>query len=198
MVLINKVYTKGGDKGETSLVGGARVPKDHPRVEAYGTMDELNSIIGLVRCFNLKKPQSKARDQFEDILLSIQHRLFDLGSDLATPEDKKNPNSPVIQEAHVKWLEDVIDDMNRDLPPLESFTLPGGTEITAFLHQARTVCRRMERRLITLNTNETINPQVIAYINRLSDALFVFSRWVTANLGEEEFLWIPNRKDEGV
>ncbi len=197
MVRINKVYTKKGDQGETSLVKGVRIAKDHARVEAYGTTDELNSILGLVRCFNQQKPPSEERDRLERILKNIQNRLFDIGSLLATPPGVERPERKYISEANVTWLEGIIDSMNAELKPLNSFTLPGGSTVLAFLHQARTVCRRAERRIVTLNREEPVDPLLIAYINRLSDALFVFSRWSAVKLGETEFLWEPGKEDEG-
>lgn len=223
MVQINKVYTRGGDKGQTSLAGGGRIAKNHPRVEAYGTVDELNSIIGICQCHNLLKPESPQRDQLEKILQGIQQKLFDLGSELATSPDKANKKGPSITEKNIQWLEDVIDVLNADLPALTSFVLPGGGPVTAFLHQARTVCRRAERRTLDLSQQETVgeskpggeirtktkklgatktsSPQpvgwwVVPYLNRLSDCLFVLARWSSKNLSEPEFLWEPGKEDD--
>lgn len=195
MVRIGKVYTKGGDKGETSLGHGGRIPKDHPRIESYGTVDELNSILGIVRFYNLEKPRSVRRDKLEIILHNIQQKLFDLGSELATKPDLKNKHSLSISEENVNWLESVIDAMNEDLLPLNSFTLPGGGAVNSFLHQARTVCRRTERQILRLSREEDLGPSVLPYVNRLSDALFVMGRWVGSNFGEKEFLWEPGQKD---
>ncbi|MFQ5444176.1 MAG: cob(I)yrinic acid a,c-diamide adenosyltransferase [Nitrospinales bacterium] len=195
MVRINKVYTKKGDKGETSLGGGVRVQKDSPRVEAYGTVDELNSVIGITRYFNLQKDASIRRDKLEIILRSIQQRLFDLGSELATSPEKPNKNKCAVTEENVHWLEQVIDEMNGELKPLPSFVLPGGGPVNSFLHQCRTVCRRAERDILRLSRHEELSPWVLAYINRLSDAFFVFGRWVGSTLGEEEFLWEPVSSD---
>lgn len=195
MVRINKVYTKKGDKGETSLGGGVRVQKDSSRVEAYGTVDELNSVIGITRYFNLQKEPSVRRDKLELILRSIQQRLFDMGSELATSPEKSNKNPCAVTEENVHWLEQVIDEMNVELKPLPSFVLPGGGPVNSFLHQCRTVCRRAEREILRLSRQEEVNPSVLAYINRLSDAFFVFGRWVGSTLGEEEFLWEPVSSD---
>ncbi len=195
MVRINKVYTKAGDKGETSLAQGKRIFKDHPRVNAYGTIDELNSLVGIVRCFNLKKSDSVRRDKFESILQTIQQRLFDVGSILATDPTSDRKNLPALTEQNVTWLEEVIDAMNEELSPLNSFVLPGGSPVNAFLHQCRTVCRRAEREIVTLSREEEIESNLIAYVNRLSDALFVFSRWTASTMNEDEFLWEPGKSD---
>ena len=189
MVRITKVYTKTGDKGQTGLVGGRRLPKTHPRIEAYGTVDELMSVIGIARCFNSQKEPSTRRDKFEVILQAIQQKLFDIGSELATyPGDEYEGQVKVGQE-EVHWLEAVIDAMNKELSPLTSFILPGGSPLPAFLHQARTVCRRAERAVIRLSEEEPIGESIVPYLNRLSDALFVFGRWVSATLGETVVLW---------
>ena len=194
---IDKVYTRGGDKGETSLGNGDRVLKDDPRVEAFGTIDELNCVVGLVRCANLKKPESGSRDKFDLILKSIQQRLFDVGSELAINATKET-NILSLNEENIKWLEAVIDTMNEDLKVLDSFVLPGGGELNSFLHQARSVCRRSERRVITLSRDEKIGSWIVPYINRLSDAFFVFSRWTTLKMGEPEFLWEPGQTDPDI
>ena len=190
MVRINKVYTKKGDAGETSLVGGEKVSKDNIRVEAYGTVDELNSFVGAVRSFNAQLPASERRDKLELILNTIQQRLFDLGSILATAESAAS-YSKEFPEENTKWLEDVIDAMNEELEPLTSFILPGGSPLNASLHLSRTVCRRAERVVTTLSKEEQVPAQVMAFLNRLSDALFVFSRWVVSTMDEEEYLWKP-------
>ncbi len=197
MVRINKVYTRAGDTGETSLAGGGRIPKDHPRVEAYGTIDELNSLLGLVRYFNRQGPPGARRDKLDAILGVIQNWLFDFGSELATDPEyaRKTGRGLSVKEHYAAWLEEVIDAMNEELDPLPSFVLPGGGAAAAFLHQARTVCRRAERRILTLSREEPLAPQCQVFINRLSDALFVFSRWVAHSLGEEEPLWEPEMKE---
>ena len=193
VVRINKVYTKKGDEGETSLVGGIRIPKDHPRMEAIGTVDELNSLVGLVRTFNHQKPASDRRDKFDGILQTIQQWLFDLGHELAC--DPRNPPKKgqvaEMTDEKVQWLEEVMDAMNEELEPLDSFVLPGGTPVNAFLQQCRTVCRRAERVIVCLSRQEKVGPLAISFINRLSDTFFVFSRWVACTLGEEEVLWDP-------
>lgn len=189
MVKITKVYTRTGDSGETGLVGGRRLSKTHDRIEAYGTIDELNACIGIVRSWNEQKTQSLRRDKFEQILEAIQQKLFDLGAELATYPGDEYEGQVTLQAHDVSWLEQVIDAMNEELPKLFSFILPGGTPLNASLHLARTVCRRGERQVLRLNETESVNPEVIAYLNRLSDALFVFGRWVSATMDEQEVLW---------
>ncbi len=194
MVRINKVYTRTGDEGDTGLVGGRRVAKEHPRIEAYGTVDELNSVIGLCRSFLAQKKRSKHRDKLDLILESTQQRLFDIGSELATlPGDEYEGQVKVSVEV-THWMEEVIDLMNDDLDPLKSFILPGGTPLNAFLHQARTVCRRTERSVLRLHRDEEVSSEIRTFLNRLSDFLFVCGRWVTVTLGEEEVLWVPGKE----
>lgn len=193
MVKITNVYTRTGDGGETGLVGGRRLPKVHPRIEAYVTVDELNSLVGIVRSHNDDKPAETRRDKFELILEAIQHKLFDLGAELATAPGDEYEGQVLMQPDDAAWLEQVIDAMNEELPKLFSFILPGGSAMNAALHQARTVCRRAEREVLRLSVDEPVNPHVIAYLNRLSDALFVFGRWVSATLGEREVLWEPGK-----
>lgn len=191
MVRINRVYTRKGDSGNTSLVGGRPIRKDHVRVESYGTVDELNSLIGLARSFNSQKQQDKKRDALDRILQFIQQRLFDLGSELATQPGDEFEGQVKIAAEDVSWLEEVIDTMNGELEPLTSFVLPGGGTVASFLHQARAVCRRAERLTVTLAGEEEVGESVLPYLNRLSDALFVFSRWVTVTMDEPETLWQP-------
>jgi len=190
-IRLNKIYTRGGDKGLTSLVGGARVPKDSYRLEAYGTVDELNTIVGLVRTFAPEYEVRIGPDYvwYWEMLRRIQNELFDLGSELATPPDAEYPGMHRMSEAEVEKLEQEIDLMNEALEPLKSFTLPGGGKLNAFLHQARTVCRRAERVSWTLAREEQVNQQLLIYLNRLSDHLFVQSRWIAKRLDEPEFLW---------
>lgn len=195
-IRINRVYTRGGDKGTTHLVGGAEVPKDSPRIEAFGTIDELNSILGLARTFNehalaaaASGPAGDAARELEGILMGLQNELFDLGSQLATPQGSEYPGMLVIGDTEVTALEKCIDRCQEDLQPLESFILPGGGTVAAFLHQARTVCRRAERRVIELSHVESIDPGAIRYLNRLSDLLFVLSRWIALHSGTPEYLW---------
>ena len=195
MFNINKVYTKTGDYGETGLSRGGRIGKDHSRIKSYGAIDELNSIIGLVRHFNSQKKESVKRDKFDLILANIQQRLFDVGADLATKPDYKKNENLTLKKSNVLWLENVIDEMNEGLEPLNSFILPGGGIVNAFLHQSRTVCRRAEREIVRLSRDEEIGPNILPYVNRLSDALFVFGRWVGDAMGEEETLWQPSIND---
>jgi len=143
----------------------------------------------------LQKSPSRRRDGLNLIFQALQQRLFDLGGELATRPESSRATGPAVEETHVRWLEEVIDTMNGELEPMNSFVLPGGGPVTAFLHQARTVCRRAERRVLRLQKEEAVGPQVIPFLNRLSDALFVFSRWVAATLGENEILWEPGQKD---
>lgn len=189
-IRITRVYTRTGDGGETALVGGRRVPKDAPRIEAYGTIDELNAIIGLARVFNAERLK-KGKDYrwLDEVFRSIQNELFDLGSELATPDDSAYEGMHRVGEAQVTALEQLMDRCQKDLKPLKSFVLPGGGRVGGFLHQARTVCRRAERRVLALARVETISPWPLKYVNRLSDLLFVLSRWVGHRLGETEYLW---------
>ena len=189
-VRITRVYTRAGDKGDTALVGGRRVPKDSPRIEAYGTIDELNSIVGLARAFNAeqKKPSKKSR-WLDEVLRRLQNELFDLGSELATPAESSYEGMFRVGAEQVTALERLMDECQKELAPLKSFVLPGGGPVGAFLHQARTVCRRAERRVLELSRVEEIGEWPLKYVNRLSDLLFVLSRWVGKHLGETEYLW---------
>ena len=190
-IRINKVYTRTGDAGKTRLIGGEERWKDDARVEAYGTVDELNSEIGL--CRELLKEQKE--DQFSSLirfLKSVQNELFNLGSQLAAAEDRDSENLPQLSDDAISKLESKIDTVNESLLELTSFVLPGGSVINAQFHMARNVCRRAERRTVTLSRNETVVPENIRYLNRLSDALFVWSRWVSHILGDTENFWNPN------
>ncbi len=188
-IRINKVYTRTGDQGDTHLVGGKRVAKDDPRIESYGTIDELNSVLGIVRAFNDAQRGSPVHARLDAILRQIQNELFDLGSELATPPDAAWEGMIRVGDAQVKVLERTIDECQKDLAPLKSFILPGGGQIAAFLHQARTVCRRAERDILRLGRREPIGDGPLRYVNRLSDLLFVLSRWASKHLGEREYLW---------
>jgi cob(I)alamin adenosyltransferase len=189
-VRITRVYTRTGDRGETALVGGRRVPKDSPRIEAYGTVDELNAVIGLARVFNAERKKSGRRHRWlDEVLRRLQNELFDLGSELATPDDAAYEGMHRVGEAEVKALEALMDQCQKDLAPLKSFVLPGGGRVGGFLHQARTVCRRAERRILALSRVESLSPWPLTYVNRLSDLLFVLSRWVGKKGGETEYLW---------
>jgi len=188
-IRITKVYTRHGDKGQTHLVGGSRVAKDDPRIESYGTIDELNAILGIVRACNDAATPSPASKRLDQILRQIQNELFDLGSELATPPDAVWEGMIRICPEQITVLERTIDECQVDLAPLKSFILPGGGSVAAFLHQARTVCRRAERDILRLMHREPIGNPVLAYVNRLSDLLFVLSRWMSHSLGEPEYLW---------
>jgi len=189
-IRITKVYTRTGDKGETALVGGKRVPKDSPRIDAYGTIDELNSIVGLARVFNEEKLTAGDAHRFLDLALrQIQDELFDLGSELATPDDFSYDGMYRVSEREVKKLEELIDECQKELGPLKSFILPGGGRIGAYLHQCRTVCRRAEREILRLSRAEPLSEWPLKYVNRLSDLFFVLSRWISKKTGEQEYLW---------
>ncbi|HUK41489.1 MAG TPA: cob(I)yrinic acid a,c-diamide adenosyltransferase [Candidatus Acidoferrales bacterium] len=190
MIRITKVYTKTGDRGETALVGGKRVPKDSPRIEAYGTIDELNSIVGLARAFNEEKLADGDPHRFLDaVLRQIQDELFDLGSELATPPDFFQEGMYRVGENEVHKIEQLIDKCQEELEPLKSFVLPGGGKIGAYLHQCRTVCRRAEREILRLSRAEALSEWPIKYVNRLSDLFFVLSRWISKKTGKDEYLW---------
>jgi len=189
-VRITRVYTRAGDKGDTALVGGRRVPKDSPRIEAYGTIDELNSIIGLARAFNTEQKKRGRKSRWlDEVLRRLQNELFDLGSELATPAESFYEGMFRVGASQVTALERLMDDCQKELAPLKSFVLPGGGRVGGFLHQARTVCRRAERRVLELSRVEDIGEWPLKYVNRLSDLLFVLSRWVGKHLGETEYLW---------
>lgn len=177
-----KIYTKTGDDGNTSLFGGQRVAKDSARVEAYGTVDELNSYIGLLRTYDLPE---LAENWLED----GQQKLFIIGSDLATPLDTKADWLVRLNEDAISSLEQQIDLMTEQLEPLKNFILPGGTQSAATAHVARTICRRAERRCVELAHHEDINPNTIIYLNRLSDFLFTMARWINFMNGESEQKW---------
>jgi cob(I)alamin adenosyltransferase len=187
MVYLSRIYTKTGDKGDTALGDGSRVPKDHPRVAAYGSIDELNAVLGLLAAQSPNQPES-------DLLRCIQNDLFDLGADLcvpAVPEEKAGTRLRVTA-AQAEHLEKTIDRLNENLAPLRSFVLPGGRQAAAWCHLARTVCRRAERDVVTLARGEPVNPQVVIYLNRLSDLLFVLGR-VYNNNGRDDVLWQPGK-----
>ena len=189
-IRITRVYTRTGDKGDTALIGGKRVLKDSPRIEAYGTIDELNAVIGLARVFNAER-LTKGKDSrwLDEVLRRLQNELFDLGSELATPEDAAYEGMHRVGAAEVTGLERLMDQCQKALTPLKSFVLPGGGRVGGFLHQARTVCRRAERRILALSRVEPSSEWPLMYVNRLSDLLFVLSRWVGKRLGETEYLW---------
>ncbi len=190
-----KVYTKTGDKGTTALFGGTRVPKHHIRIESYGTVDELNSYIGLIRDQDINPLYKKT-------LIEIQDRLFTIGAILATDPEKailKNGkerlNIPKISESDIEFLENEIDTMESKLPPMTHFVLPGGHTTVSFCHVARCVCRRAERLSVQLNETEPVNEGALKYLNRLSDYLFVLARKLTFDLNAEEVKWIPKKEE---
>lgn len=179
-----KIYTKTGDNGETSLFGGQRVPKDDPRLKAYGTVDELNSILGIA----ITETKS---DEIKEILIEVQNDLFTLGSDLATPTDKENRNFviPRVNKGQIEKLETFIDSIEYKLPELRNFILPGGTKAASFLHLARTVCRRGEREAVTLSGKVDIGINPVIYLNRLSDLLFVLARYENLSSNHPDIEW---------
>lgn len=176
-----KIYTKTGDKGETGLFGGKRLPKSHIRIEAYGTVDELNAYIGLVRDVN-------ENDEVRQLLKEIQDRLFTIGANLAS-DPSKNMSTPDIQTSDIELLEKAMDKMDAELAPLKNFILPGGHTAVSFCHIARCVCRRAERLVVALNLTEPVEPILIRYLNRLSDYLFVLGRKMAKNLDVKEVVW---------
>lgn len=179
-----KVYTKTGDKGETSLFGGKRVPKYNMRIEAYGTVDELNSWIGLIRDQDIDSSYIK-------VLLEVQDRLFTLGAELAADPDKPKLKKPDLLDSDIIFLESEMDKMDESLPPMTHFVLPGGHNTVSYCHIARCVCRRAERLSVELSTHEDIDEFIVRYLNRLSDYLFVLSRKLTLDLNAEEKPWLP-------
>ncbi len=189
-----KIYTKTGDKGTTALFGGTRVPKHHIRIDSYGTVDELNSHIGLIR-------DQDINTHFKDVLIDIQDKLFTVGAILATDPEKailksgkERLNIPKISEADITILEQEMDQMNDSLPPMTHFVLPGGHQTVSFCHIARCVCRRAERLASALNDIEPFQPESLKYLNRLSDYLFVLARKLSHDLQAEEVKWIPKKE----
>ena len=189
MVVLNKIYTKTGDDGTTALGSGERRPKNDLRIDAYGTVDETNAVVGLVRL-----QTQEGAPEVDRTLSRIQNDLFDLGADLATPEtDQDLGYEPLrITEAQVTAIEEAIDALNADLSPLRSFVLPGGSAASAHLHLARTVSRRAERLMVELSAREKVNPSAVRYMNRLSDYFFVASRYLN-NKGVDDVLWVPGQ-----
>lgn len=193
---INRVYTRSGDSGETGLVGGARISKAHKRVAAYGTIDEVNAALGLVK-ERLTPPLAELREVIE----RIQQELFDLGSELATPPSFTYPNQWHAEPAHAERIEQLCDHYGEGLPELESFILPGGSEVAALLHIARTVSRRAEREIVALSLStdpeDQVNPHVLKYVNRLSDLLFNLARWSLMTEGRTAPLWVKESARKG-
>lgn len=179
-----KIYTKTGDKGQTSLIGGTRLPKHHIRIEAYGTVDELNSHVGLLRDV-IEHPNTR------DLLIDIQDRLFTIGSQLAADPVKSKMQLPPVFEEDIVRLETAIDEINEQVPEMKSFVLPGGHVYVSYSHIARCVCRRAERSVLRLAESEEINEIHAKYLNRLSDYLFMLSRWLTFRLNAQEIPWKP-------
>jgi cob(I)alamin adenosyltransferase len=179
-----KIYTRTGDEGETSLIGGTRVPKDHYRIEAYGTLDELNSYIGLVK-------DSFEHENTREILGKVQDRLFSIGSHLAADPERSRMVLPQLNDSDLVLLEKEMDQMDEDLPPLKNFILPGGHPIVSYCHIARCVCRRAERATVKLDHLEKVEPIILHYLNRLSDYLFVLARFIGLELKAPEINWKP-------
>src|SRR5437870_5003633 len=190
MVYLSRIYTKTGDRGDTALGDGSRVPKNHPRVAAYGSVDELNAVLGLLLAIEPQVAEA-------ELLRSIQNDLFDVGADLCRPQPAEETAGQRlrIRAEHGQRLEQAIDRLNADLAPLTSFVLPGGRPAAAWCHLGRTVCRRAERDVVTLSQAEAVNPQVIVYLNRLSDLLFVLAR-VYNNQGQADVLWVPGKTQQ--
>jgi cob(I)alamin adenosyltransferase len=202
-ITINQVYTKKGDRGETALVGGQRVAKDDARIDCYGTIDELNSFVGaarqsLIEGATTASPDSAARlNALANTLRRVQHELFNLGSILATLPADVHPKQPRVTEVDIERLEQEMDECQEHLPLLRSFVLPGGSRANADLHVCRTVCRRAERLCVALARQTEVDPAAVMYLNRLSDAFFVWSRYVVLHLGTGELLWEPDASATG-
>lgn len=192
-IALNRIYTRRGDTGETGLVGGQRVRKDSTRIDCYGTIDELSAAVGMA-CVSIEELRA-GQPEIEPllaILQRVQHELFNLGSILATLPADIGPRQPQVTEADIARLEKEIDAMNEPLGPLRSFVLPGGSRLNAELHLCRTICRRAERIAVALSREDDVPGEAIGYLNRLSDAFFVWSRWANHKLGAPEILWEPN------
>ncbi len=179
-----KIYTKTGDKGQTSLIGGTRVSKAHIRIESYGTVDELNSYIGLIMCQDISLP-------YQQLLKEIQDRLFTVGASLAADPDKSKMKIPDLHDSDITLLENEMDAMNEQLPSLKHFVLPGGNTVVSYCHIARCICRRAERLTVELADDSFVDERVTIYLNRLSDYLFVLARKLNMDFGAEENIWIP-------
>ena len=192
-ITLSRIYTRAGDRGQTRLVGGQEVGKDEERIECYGTVDELNAFIGVARTSAEELADSaSALGWLAEILRRVQHELFNLGSILATLPKDVHPKQPRITGGEIAQLEGEIDAANAVLPALHSFVLPGASRLDAELHVCRTVCRRAERLLVRLARSQDVPEEAVRYLNRLSDALFVWSRWANRQLGVMETLWEPN------
>ena len=192
-ITINKVYTKSGDEGKTYLVGGYKIAKSSLRIMSYGEVDELNCFIGAcISLINDNYSKNKSLISFSEILEVLQHDLFNLGNMLATLPESYVDTMPRIDESRIQYIENIIDDFNKDLKPLKSFVLPGGHELCTRLHISRSVCRRVERVVAQLKDKEEIDLIILMYLNRLSDFLFVSSRWVNDLFNVKEVTWNPN------
>jgi len=192
-----KIYTRTGDDGTTGLFGGDRVAKSHPRIHAYGTVDETNAAVGLARAFlPMSGLGEDDRERLDGLLMQIQHDLFVLGGDLASPHATRYP-VPRVEPGHVEPLEQAIDAMDGEIEPLKHFILPGGTAAAAALHVARTVARRAERLTVETGAHEQVSEHVVHYLNRLSDLLFTAARWANARAGVEDVKWVPIERKRG-
>ena len=193
--MTSRLYTRSGDDGTTGLFGGARVSKDHPRVEAYGAVDELNAAVGLAAAEAARAPRSPVSEQILRIFADLQSRLFDIGADLATPEGAKHEAKILrISEEQVAEVEKWIDELDAGNAPMKSFVMPGGTDLAGRLHLARTICRRAERAMIHLRHSEPVSDGATIYINRVSDMLFAMARRVNKEAGVPDVPWVPAKK----
>ena len=193
-ILINKVYTKSGDKGQTYLVGGKKIAKNDIRICSYGEIDELNAYIGGCRQLIVEKSDNSEFKKLSNILYRIQNELFNLGNMLATLDEDIKKGMPKIEDSHIKKMENEIDYFNENLPDLKSFVLPGGSQLNIWFHISRTLCRRCERTVVSLSQKESVDGIIVKYLNRLSDGLFVWSRWVNVMQSHSEVSWNPNIK----
>ena len=193
-ILINKVYTKSGDKGQTYLVGGKKIAKDDIRICSYGEIDELNAYIGGCRQLIVEKSDNSEFKKLSNILYRIQNELFNLGNMLATLDEDIKKGMPRIEDSHIVKMENEIDYFNENLPDLKSFVLPGGSQLNIWFHISRTLCRRCERTVVSLSQKESVDGIIVKYLNRLSDGLFVWSRWVNVMQSHPEVSWNPNIK----
>ena len=193
-IIINKVYTKKGDTGNTSIIGGHKVNKSSKRINAFGEIDELNVIVGMC-VFDVCSVESEHAKKVSSYLQRVQHELFNLGNMVATLPEDFNEKMPSINKSDIDYMENKIDFFNASLPSLNSFILPGGSELSLRLHYARVVCRSCERTIVQLSEEDHVETVIVAYLNRLSDLFFVLSRWVNNKKKIKEFLWNPNFKD---
>ena len=194
IIIINRVYTKKGDKGKTSIVGGHKLNKSSKRITSFGEVDELNVIVGMCKV-DVKLVDNKDGKMLSSYLKRIQHELFNLGNMIATLREDFNEKMPSVNEADIEYMENKINFFNNGLPQLTSFILPGGCDLSLRFHLARVVCRRCERNIVELSEETTIDSIIIAYLNRLSDLFFVLGRWANNQENIKEFLWNPNFKD---